>query len=133
MIVERAFFPWLKYGLCLQLSPVMFTAPTLCTQMSFSSLISLSVPGIEDPAGSVTLCETHQIPTNHNLPLCFVFCFCVYLLTPYLWHMELPRLGVKLELWLPAYATATATRDPSDLHHSSWKRQILNPLREARD
>ena len=35
-----------------------------------------------------------------------------------------------------AYATATATWDPShvcDLHHSSWQRQILNPLREARD
>ena len=37
---------------------------------------------------------------------------------------------------LPAYATATATRDPShvcDLHHSSRQRWILNPLREARD
>ena len=35
-----------------------------------------------------------------------------------------------------AYATATATRDPSricDLHHSSWQCQILNLLRDARD
>ena len=50
--------------------------------------------------------------------------------------MEVPRLGVELELWLLAYTTATATRDPShvyDLHHSSGQRQILNPLREARD
>ena len=50
--------------------------------------------------------------------------------------MEVPRLGVKSELQLPAYATATATRDPShicDLHHSSQQRQILNPLSEARD
>ena len=28
------------------------------------------------------------------------------------WHMEVPRLGVKLELQLLAYSTATATQDP---------------------
>ena len=52
--------------------------------------------------------------------------------------MEVPRLGVQLELQLPAYtaATATAMWDPShvcDLHYSSWQRQILNPLGETRD
>ena len=50
--------------------------------------------------------------------------------------MEVPRLGVKSELQLPAYTTATATQDLSsicDLHHSSWQCQILNPLSEARD
>ena len=43
--------------------------------------------------------------------------------------MEVPRLGVKLKLQLPAYTTATATPDPScicDLHHhSSQQCQIL--------
>ena len=51
-----------------------------------------------------------------------------------MWHMEVPRRGVELELQLPAYATAA--RDPShifDLHGSSWQHQILNPLSEARD
>jgi len=51
-------------------------------------------------------------------------------------HMEVPGLGVELELQLPAYTTATAMWDPScicDLHHSSWQHQILNPPREARD
>ena len=46
------------------------------------------------------------------------------------------RLGVELELQLPAYITATAMADPSricDLPHSSWPHQILNPLSEARD
>ena len=41
----------------------------------------------------------------------------------------------QLEL-LPAYATATAMPDPRcicGLYHSSWQRQILNPLSEARD
>ena len=50
--------------------------------------------------------------------------------------MDVPRLEVELELQLPAYTTATATKDPSqvcDLHHSSWQRQILNPLSEARE
>ena len=50
--------------------------------------------------------------------------------------MEVPRLRVKSELWLPAYATATAMTDPShicDLHHSSWQHQMLNPLSEVRD
>ena len=35
-----------------------------------------------------------------------------------------------------AYATATATPDPSrvcDLCHSSWQRRIINPLSELRD
>ena len=50
--------------------------------------------------------------------------------------MEVPRLGVKSEWQLPAYATATATWDlrcVCDLHHSSQQRQILNPLSEAGD
>ena len=50
--------------------------------------------------------------------------------------MEVPRLGVELELQLPAYATATASQDLScigDLHHSSWQLQIPNPLSKTRD
>ena len=50
--------------------------------------------------------------------------------------MEGLRLGVELELQLPAYTTATAMLDLScvcDWHHSSWQGQILNPLSEARD
>ena len=50
--------------------------------------------------------------------------------------MEVPRLGVESELWLPVYTTATATWDPShlcDLHHSSQQCRIPNPPSEARD
>ena len=49
--------------------------------------------------------------------------------------MEVPRLGVELEVQLPDYTTATAMWDPShifDLHHSSQQCQILNLLSEAR-
>ena len=38
-------------------------------------------------------------------------CVCVFL-GPHLQHMEVPRLGVKSELQLPAYASATAMLDP---------------------
>ena len=50
--------------------------------------------------------------------------------------MEVPRLGVKLELQLPAYTTATATLGwsrISKLHPSSLQDRILNPLSEARN
>ena len=66
---------------------------------------------------------------------CFVlFCFCF--LGPYLQHMEVPKLGVKLELYTTAYTTATAMQDWSHIcnpHHSPWQCRILNPLYEARD
>ena len=66
----------------------------------------------------------------------FFFFFFFLLLGPHPWHMEVPRLGVKSDLEPPAYTAATAMQDLSricDLHHSSWQRQTLNPLSEARD
>ena len=49
--------------------------------------------------------------------------------------MEVPRLGVKLELELEP-TTDKATWDPSsvcDLHLSSWQHWIPNPLNEAKE
>ena len=43
---------------------------------------------------------------------------CFFFLGPHPQHMEVPRVGVELELYLPAYITA---------------HRILNPLSEARD
>ena len=62
----------------------------------------------------------------------YVFVF----LGPHLQHMEVPRLGVELEMPLLAYTKTTGTRDPShicNLHHSSRLCWILNSLGEARD
>ena len=63
--------------------------------------------------------------------------FCLFgFLGLHLWHMEVPSLGVELELQLSAHVTTTAMPDPShigDLHHSSRQYWILNPLNEARD
>ena len=54
----------------------------------------------------------------------------------FLGHIEVPRLGVELELQLLASATAMAIPHPSricNLHCSSQQLWILNPLSEARD
>ena len=64
----------------------------------------------------------------------FVF-FVFFFLEPQVWHMEVPRLGVKPELKLPAYTIVTATQGPShvcDLHHSSWKCWIPDTLSKVR-
>ena len=74
------------------------------------------------------------------------FCLSVCLFGLHLWHKEVPRLGIRLELQLLAYTTATATPDPihvCNLHHSSrphssWHQSslqhwILNPVSRARD
>ena len=66
-----------------------------------------------------------------SLFLIFFFIF----LGPHLRHMEVSRLGVRLELQLLAYATATEMPGPNrtcNLHHSSRQCRILNPLSEAR-
>ena len=50
--------------------------------------------------------------------------------------MEVPGLGVELELQLPVYTTAIATLDLSHMYNlcpSLQQRQILNPLSKARD
>ena len=77
-------------------------------------------------------------PSDININVFFLFLYYLFLfLELHLQHMEVPRLGVKSELQLLAYATATPkTPDLSgvfDLHHSSRQYHILNPLRRARD
>ena len=50
---------------------------------------------------------------------CFFFFFSFFFFRPHPWYMEVPRLGVELELQLSAYTTAKAMPDLSyicDLH-----------------
>ena len=84
----------------------------------------------------VMLSETGKVQNSYLIDYYFLlflfFCFS----GPHVRHMEVPKLGVQLELQLPTYTTATAMQDPSlvcDLHHSSWQCQVLDPLSEARD
>ena len=66
----------------------------------------------------------------------FLFVFFGLFWRPHLRHMEVPRLGVELELQLLAYTTAPAMQDPShicDLHHQLMAMPILNPLSGTRN
>ena len=65
----------------------------------------------------------------------FFILFYFHFLGLPLWHMEVPRLGVKSEMYLPAYTTVTAMQGPRCvfiLHHSSQQHWILDPVSEAR-
>ena len=60
---------------------------------------------------------------------CRIFFFFFFFLWPYLWHMDIPRLGIEPELQLLGYTTATTTWDPSRICNLHW---ILNLLSETR-
>ena len=75
----------------------------------------------------MTLIDFHIL--NHSF-------FSLSLFRVHLWHMEVPRLGVNLELQLLAHTTTTAMPYLScicNLHHSSWQCRILNSLSQTRD
>ena len=94
---------------------------------------------------SLWACHRELYPWETSFLIVFVCLFvCLFFVFssfgPRLQHMEVPKLGLELELQLPAYTTATAAAtampDPSracDLHHSSRQCWILNPLSRARD
>ena len=93
----------------------------------------LHPPSTSNPS-AITLILQQRIRWPSFLWSCDFFFFCF--LGPHLQHMEVPRLGVKSQQQLQAYATATEKPDLScicDLHHSSWQHQILNPLSETKD
>ena len=83
--------------------------------------------------------ETKIIPLFFSLQLHCNNCISTFffiLLGLHLKHMEVPRLGVKSELQLLAYTTATGTLDLKcicELCCSLWQCHILNPLSKARD
>ena len=55
----------------------------------------------------------HLIYASMLKSLPFLFFLSFVFLGPHPQHMEVPRLGAESELLPPAYATATATWDPS--------------------
>ena len=102
---------------------------TLEFDLLFINFYSTSIPGLKQedlsPLQFGCLCSSFNS-----------FLGGATFLVPHLQHMEVPRLGAELELQLPAYATATATQDPSHvckLHHSSQQHQIPKPLKTTRN
>ena len=108
---------------CIKLNQSIFKAPYLIN-FPWSNLLEFNSPSS----------KLHSRLVSQSVIYLFVYLFSF--LGPYLWHMEVPRLGVKSELQLLVYATATATQDPScicDVHHSSQQHQIPNQMSEVRD
>ena len=90
------------------------SAPSVSSQQVNLSFL------IQKGGGPLT---SHPSPLPSLKSFGFLFvCFFLLFLGSNPRYMEVPRLGVKSELWLPAEATATATQGQShifDLHHSS--------------
>ena len=110
------------------------------TRNTVKIVLSLSLESFQH-TGQMFTGSHSVICTDRDLHSCFcffiwVFFFFCFFLELHLWHMEVPRLGVELELQLPAYSIATAMWDPSqvcNLHRSSQQCQILDPLSKARN
>ena len=85
------------------------TILTLCLRLSLEPEVNT------DHCFSGSLGRLHR--TWHHIKPDSNFCLfvCFLLLGPHLWHMEVPRLGVKWELQLQVDATATATQDLSQI------------------
>ena len=98
------------------------------------------VPSCHSSQFGVTACKEASIVTGERTELfplvVTLFTSFFSFLGPYPCYIEVPRLGIKLELQLPSYTTATSTWHLSrfcDLHHNSRQCWILNSLSEARD
>ena len=69
---------------------------------------------------NISMCPYFSIVTGNQ----FDFFFFLVFLGLHPWHIEVPRLGIELELQLPDYTTVTAKPYLSiicDLPHSSWQ------------
>ena len=69
---------------------------------------------IKSPAFQETHSQQQVRSLGDYVPFFFFFCFFCFS-GLHSWHMEVPRLGVKSELQLLAYVTATAMWDQSHI------------------
>ena len=93
-----------------------------CLQFLSSILCNFQGTSLSLPLLSLFLCILFF------LILLYVELFLLFLSGPYLWHMEILRLGVEIALQLPAYTTTRAMWDLSctcNLHHSLWHTRTL--------
>ena len=97
-------------------SPVTITTTLTLSVINFFCILPVSLCIYKQIWASVVFLLSTPPPP--------FFCF----LGPYLWHMEVPRLGVESEQQLLAYTTATATPDPSwvcNLYHTHGNTKSL--------
>ena len=122
---------WARDGTCVPKSPRDATRHiTPQQELANSAFHQISVlQGFSSSPWPVTSIFQQDLLQSRILSFClFIYLFIVFL-GPHPQHVEVPRLGVELELQPPASTTATAMQHPScicDLHPSSRQHRILN-------
>ena len=101
-----------------------------CSQCSFSLEVKREtatrvVAWCHDskPEGSSVACGSGTLLAGWPPPprfILFIYLFCFFWWGAHLLHMEVPRLGVKLELQLTAYTKATETQDWSQATSATY-------------
>ena len=83
--------------------------------------------------GCVQVTKTPQVAREATL--LFIYILIFFFLWLHQLHMEVPGLGVKSELQLPAYTTTFARQQQiqATAQHCLWQCQIHNPLSEIRN
>ena len=74
----------------------------------FQLLGAPGVPGLVAASLPCLPSSSHGLASVSMAPLIYYIFIYLVLLGPHMWHMEVPRLGVKSELQLLTYTTATA-------------------------
>ena len=92
-----------------QQSHVLFTSYT-CTS---GHILLVRTNYLGTPISGGQEVHSYQVWDGEPARLVTVCIYIYFFLGPHLWHMEIPRLGVELELQQQAYTTAIVTRDPS--------------------
>ena len=103
------FFQSFKPAICGTLYLEHGTRPLLLIQIPLVSSNSI-IFSSAFPENLDLMKSTLHPPYPHFILFTFILLFLF--LGPLLRHMEVPRLGVELDLQLPAYTTATAMLDP---------------------
>ena len=101
-------------------------------RVPFGTLVTLHGHVPEAPLGWGSFSDAPWFSSSQQFEGCWHFWVYFVFSGLHPWPMEVPRLGVKSELHLPARHQT----DPSricDLHHSSRRHRILDPLSESRD
>ena len=118
---------------CLHSIYIILTMPLSGIQMKY-------LMKFEDFCGFLRAHGSQVYKQRSNLTVLFIFFIFYFYFLVFLrlhpWHIEVPRVGVKLKLQLLAFTTVTSMPDPSwvcNLHCSLWQCWILSPLSKARD